>query len=532
MYYSYKIRLLEPVKMGSQMKSDNTEYALNYIAGTALRGAFVNAYLRAEKLNLDEDKALKKLLLKDMYFLNAYPVAGDERTIPAPLCFMAGKKELNDYEGQDLAVKSVFDDTDKTGDKVVKKEPFVQLEDTTVHGVKVKKEFRLHISVNGRDEKAERALFRYESIAPGQEFIGLIRLEEAIGTDKALANAKVKAFLSMLENLTVYVGGSKGSGYGRCQVTGLGTVDEEVVMQDQAAKEQEFYVYFLSDAILMNQDGTMASAIPEDYLQQKLGLKTVKKQSGAADSVRITGYNSTWGKSLPQFEGIKAGSIFRYSWSGEWSEEKVKALRDQGVGLRRQEGFGRILILRRMDYRVWNRYEEKKDGDSWNGAWASEEVKTQAQQLLKALYREKVLRGIDHLVVQEAAKVSNFRLTRAQLGKILELTQHANYESADKAQMRFEEYFRHMEEKRNNLAAFRAFTGTRIGDRNMSEYILDLIWTVDQVPAFTQKDGFGKLELDGLVYEPDRAAVKEYNLMFLEKFVRYLLRDISKKGGK
>ena len=50
---------------------------------------------------------------------------------------------------------------------------------------------------------------------------------------------------------------------------------------------------------------------------------------------------------MPQMTGIKAGTLQKYSFDGDTSrlKEKVRLLQEKGIGLRRQEGYGRILIL-------------------------------------------------------------------------------------------------------------------------------------------------------------------------------------------
>lgn len=94
-YLTYRIHTLEPVKMGSQNKSENTEYALDYIAGSSVRGALLGGFCRKNGINLSKDPETKRHLLKDVYFLNAYPAAGNRRAIPAPLAFLGQKQTLS-----------------------------------------------------------------------------------------------------------------------------------------------------------------------------------------------------------------------------------------------------------------------------------------------------------------------------------------------------------------------------------------------------------------------------------------------------
>ena len=74
-YINFTITTLEPLKMGSHNISEGTALALDYIAGSAIRGAVMEAYLRRYRADLERNKTLKLNLLKNLRFLNAYPVA-------------------------------------------------------------------------------------------------------------------------------------------------------------------------------------------------------------------------------------------------------------------------------------------------------------------------------------------------------------------------------------------------------------------------------------------------------------------------
>ena len=67
-YLTYRIHTLEPVKMGSQNKSENTEYALDYIAGSSVRGALLGGFCRKNGINLSKDPETKRHLLKVLPF--------------------------------------------------------------------------------------------------------------------------------------------------------------------------------------------------------------------------------------------------------------------------------------------------------------------------------------------------------------------------------------------------------------------------------------------------------------------------------
>lgn len=527
MYYlMYQIHTLEPVKMGSQNRSENTEYALDYIAGSSVRGALLGGYCRKNKINLSREPEIKRHLLKDVFYLNAYPAAGAQRAIPAPLSFMGQKQELSQYNGESIEVKSIFGDPDelKPGDRAVKKESFALLSSDRVQGVKVKKSFKLHISVNGRNQKKERTMFRYEALSEGQNFIGYIASE-----DKELLN-QYQCLLE--ENPIYYVGGSKGSGYGKCRITSLGYTEEspcEISRSDWNGKN-EFYVYMLSDAVIYDREGFPVNYIPTEILAKYLELDKVEYDKGASDVTRITGYNSTWKAAKPQYMGIKGGSVFHYTFDGslEGKENLIHALEDRGTGIMRQEGFGRFMILPAMPQKHWEGY--RMDEKRRKVTELSEENQKQARMMMAHLYYQQVRRGIDRKVVNTAEGTTHSQWKRTQVSHILNIVEYGFRGTPEDFQKGMTQYFKEMEDKKNNPAAFRFFNNEKVGSKSLMDYLLDCANTAGDVDAFIAQEEFKiNLAAQRIGFRPSREDVYRYNLEYLDKFVRYLLPS---EGGK
>lgn len=538
-YLYYRINTLEAVKMGSQMVSNSIYYSLNYLAGSSLRGALIHAYLQQYGVNLDEDARLKVSLLKGVYFLNAYPAAGEQMSLPAPWNFFGAKKELSLYQGGPLNVKNAFEGIE-AGDKAVKKEPFVvyaeAAKDTeaTVYGIKVKKRFQLHINLNANNGNERRSMYRYEAIEAGQSFIGAVAFTDGAGD-------LITQFEGLLQsNMIIYVGGSKGSGYGKCEIEYLKDYDPEKPAALKHFTDNEFYVYFVSDALINNEQGEMVSYIDEKYLSEKLGLEETVYEGGVSDSVKITGYNATWKSSLPQYEGVKAGSIHRYSCRGTFDpdnnealQDRIKALEDRGIGLRKEDGYGRILIIGRLQQKKWQRQESKPA--IMSDACLSEESGTILRDIvLKGLYEEKVQRSIDKKVVEEYSAITKNKLRNSQLGKLRDKIDYyqgnRGKKAIEDAKTDIEQYFGHMSDKKNNLAAYRQFEDTVIRGCSFDQYIKEFIQNSSNVNLFTRQKGFEPISAGGIIYIPDESTVFRLNMVFMEKFIRYILRNAKKEA--
>lgn len=524
----YQIHTLEPVKMGSQNRSENTEYALDYIAGSSVRGALLGGYCRKIKINLSREPEIKRHLLKDVFYLNAYPAAGAQRAIPAPLSFMGQKQELSQYNGDEIDVKSVFGNPDdlKPGDRAVKKESFALLSSDKVQGVKVQKSFKLHISVNGRSsdkrDKGEdkRAMFRYEALSEDQDFIGYIASE-----DKELLDQ----YQHLLEeNPVYYVGGSKGSGYGKCRITSLGYVEKSprTISGNDWKGKKEFYVYMLSDAVIYDRDGFPVNYIPTEILAKYLELDKVEYDKGASDVTRITGYNSTWKAAKPQYMGIKSGSVFRYTFTGSLENKGhlIRALEDRGIGIMRQEGFGRFMILPAMSQKHWKGY--RKEEQRRAVIELSEENQKQARMMMAHLYYQQVRRGIDRKVVNTAKVSPHNQWKKTQVTNILDIVEYGFRETPETFRKNMTQYFKEMEDKKSNPAAFRFFNNVKVRNKSLMEFLLDCANTAGDVDAFIAQEEFKiNTAAQRIGFRPSREDVYRYNLEYLDKFLRYLGLD-------
>lgn len=532
-YLFYKIDTVEPVKMSGQNKAEETQGSLDYITGSSVRGAMIGQYERIFKISLSENADVKRKLLKDVFFLNAYPMSADPltgkaiRTLPAPFCFYTDKKNLDAYEGTAIPIRCGFDKTavaKPEDERICCAEPFVYFGSDTVYGVKVEKEFKLHVSVNpSKNHGLERAMFRYETILPGQSFCGAV-----IVKDETMAE-KIRKLVS---NGIFYLGGSKGSGYGRVRMTLLNDVKEETVLESEWGQGQnEIYIYYVSDALLLDEYGNLTGHLPEKLIETTLGINHVKYEGGIGRTVNITGYNSSWRSAMPQMTGIKAGTLQKYSFDGDTSrlKEKVWLLQEKGIGLRRQEGYGRILILSGgFIQRYWKRDDREEKQNQGGAENLSHTGQAQAQLLLKNLYRQHVMREIDRRVVETARTISRRSVSNAQLGRMLDLFAQAEYSSAGSVKRKVSDYFYKMK-KRQNGRPLRQFQDTEINGVSFEQYMLDFMENCDRQDIFTEDREYREFQIcrlsEYVYYEPDSREVFRYNMIFIEKLLRYLLRD-------
>ena len=80
-YIEYDIETLQNVKLAKTDVKEDSEESIEYITGSAIRGAFIYRYIK--KYGADISQGIhKKIFSGDITFLNAYPKYDNKRSIP------------------------------------------------------------------------------------------------------------------------------------------------------------------------------------------------------------------------------------------------------------------------------------------------------------------------------------------------------------------------------------------------------------------------------------------------------------------
>ncbi len=361
-YVRYTITLKEPLKMGTHGSQTNTN-ALSYIAGSTLRGAFIKRYAECYYQNiqqLDEDTKSRSVLFKDTRFFDAYISLDKADTIPVPAVFHMNKhvlrqrdKELKEQKiiPKTYTVRTVFEQADLKYDDSMQRMDFgsfCQLQENGYNVAKVAKVANLHIrSEEKKDEEKKNGMFRYEAIAADQDFIGYIMCK-----DETIANN----FVNAINNQIFYLGGSKGSGYGRVLIHDAETISYENIKHklnvSTDLNENKLAIYALSHLDLFDENGNVTGEIPMPWLEKKLGISNLKLDYSSTGIIKTGGFNHTWRANLPSNSAISAGSWFFYTYEGNINQEALFTLEENGIGMRKQEGFGRILFNPKISFTI------------------------------------------------------------------------------------------------------------------------------------------------------------------------------------
>ncbi len=334
-YLKYIIRNIEPLRIADDSSSQYGQTAsLNYIPGSAMRGVIINA------LALDADFASVKqaLFSSKIRFLNAYPVIGDRELMPAPKGFYEDKTESRKKEIQNIVIDGSF----KEGCKRSSMGDYCYFSDGCIfcHQPETGADMKIKMNLEA-DEK--RNVFRNEYLVPGQRFAGYIALETADGEADVMKLAKRirKVFDGFL-----MIGNGRLSGMGKCLTESCAFCGGLPFAEYMAkgALDGECYMMLLSDTVMRDKNGELCGIDRAD-LESQMGVTNLEYALCATSAVTIKGFNRKWGGKIPSAVMYQKGSVFHLAYEGSLKEENALRLMDRGIGIRRNEGFGRVIFL-------------------------------------------------------------------------------------------------------------------------------------------------------------------------------------------
>ncbi len=340
-YLKIVFQNLEPVRIADDSTSQSGQtVTLRYIPGTALRGIVINALAVEE----DFEEIKRRLFSPRVRFLNAYPSDGELELVPAPKGFYEDKKE---QQGRKKIDNVVVDGVFEEGKKRAALGRFCHMEGDTLSCYTVETGSDLKITVNDTKQN----VFRHEYICAGYIFTGFIALE-----DGALKERIRRVFEE-----DFVVGNARSAGLGKCRVLCCEDADRMPCEEYLPAESQdnECYMLLLSHTVMRGPDGELCG-LDFHALEEKMGVKDLETAFCSTATVDVRGYNRKWGTKIPSAVMYEQGSVFHLKYQGTLTREKMLALCDQGIGIRRNEGFGRVLFLSGYEN---VKYKQKADFD-------------------------------------------------------------------------------------------------------------------------------------------------------------------------
>lgn len=519
-YITYKLRAMENLKLAKTNMQIDSHDSMDYISGSSVRGAFIYKYIRANNVaDINKGDHREKLLAGGIKFLNAYPLYEDSRSIPLPKAYFAPKEKIKAFEEK----MDIFLGLDKAlppGYEKIRLCEFVHIDDEYTK-VKVEKVSNLHI--NKRKEK--NILFRYEAIKKGQVFGGIIKAEEDTYVDE---------IVNLLENEIIYIGGSKGSGYGKCIIEDVQVLDENPEEKIFKINDDEEFVYIiaLSDIIYKDELGIYRTKLDEDILKRALNIEEVEFIDSSIETKNITSFNNKWNARTPNIVSIKAGSIFKYRVGKGLSVSKLKLLMDKGIGERKGEGYGRIAIATELKDMVFNNsllsVEDRKLDYP-----LSDEEKILINEIGEKIFKLRVESKISEMVLDLDKRLKNSRgLKDSQWGTLKELFESLLFLDIETGKNKYFEYIEHIVKKRSiSLKQMKQVEYIVIDENNNTVQKQKLIdFLNDYMSKIADRDSFEEnyrdcvLDIENIENKVDDDFIYRTNLKVIGELCRYQIR--------
>lgn len=323
----YQLRTELPVIVTDLYASHGNAYETrNYIPGTAVRGAVVSALAEKEAHWFAENK---ETLLYRIRFLDAMPNPEGRAVLPSIKGFYENKDET---EFETVMCTGNF----TPGFKRAKLGQFCTLDGHTLRYWSAKTGGTIRIL---RDEGGSTP-FRTRYLEAGQVLDGYICLR-----DPQLAPMIAKAIPQ-----TLWLGADRYEGFGKCTLTAVEAVEKPAWFSygygTNAQIPNELYLVALSPFTMMNAWGEPCG-LDEEQLSELLGTGAIEVLHASTSVGEYSNFNRTWGCREPMLRMYEAGSIFKIRCAIPPTAEALQRVETEGLGVRRGQGFGQVLFLRK-----------------------------------------------------------------------------------------------------------------------------------------------------------------------------------------
>ena len=400
-YLKYTIENVEPIRVSDDSSSQSGQtVTLRYIPGSSIRGYVIGQVSRKGQL----DGIKKSLLSNKVRFMNAYLSVNGNNLIPSPKGFYEDKSESEVKDIENVTIKGTF----KDGNKRASLGRYCRFEKDTIRYYQMNTESDLKIKIN-LEENEKQNVFRNEFIAKGQHFTGFIAVDDA----------DLEPYINESIDESLLLGSVRSAGYGKCRIINAEWTDEIPYSDVSAQTEQpdEAYLYLLSNTVMRNEYGELCG-IDEKQLEEMLGVSQLNMELCSTSIANVKGYNRTWRTKIPSAIMYEQGSVFHLKYNGIITKDKIDEITNKGIGIRRNEGFGRILFF---DKSMYESIRQKKEGEAQvksneNDTTFTDTDQKVLKQIAKNYYRNQIKSAITRYIVNHSLKLNN--ISNSQLGTI------------------------------------------------------------------------------------------------------------------
>lgn len=431
-YLRYEIRNIEPLRIADDSRcQSNQARTLRYIPGTTIRGYVINELAGTEAF----EKVRRILFSQDVRFMNAYIKADGRELLPSPKGFYEDKTMA---EGKKKVENVVINGDFSEGYKRAAIGQYCYFEDDCIHYYSVETDSDMKIKIN-LAEGEKKNVFRNEYMTCDHIFTGYI----------AVNQPEVKDLIkSVFDKKIITLGNARSAGFGKCSVLSCEEISGLPYEDYMPQKDLEgaCYMMLLSNTTMRGENGEICG-IEWRSLSDRLGVAIEEERVICSTSiVDVRGYNRIWKSKIPSAVMYEQGSIFHIPFKGKLTLDSMRKLCDSGLGIRVNEGFGRILFLQDYEKVSYKLSEKETKQDREPDELTKEDQKT-LKMIAKTYYHNLLKREMTHYVVENSR--SKGTSSNSKLGTIASLATVYRYDP-ERGVSELKKYFSHAMEKEEN----------------------------------------------------------------------------------
>jgi CRISPR-associated protein Csx10 len=375
------VTLKEPAVFASGHEAGNLIRTQDYIPGNVILGAFARRFLHELKSRKSaSDLEFKQFFLSDaVRFENLYPAGGKPESLiatttipfstltckdyPRP-CSEKEEKFMKDkHPYTDFLLGKMVHECDKCDAPLKNREGFyytVGKRNKYDFRVQPEKVVRMHNVIEDRLQRPTEevgGVFSFEALEEEQSFRGFIGFY-----DETVRDDFKNTLVGSEEKIDIVLGRARSRGYGEAELRMLdpGTYDiPGSLLKDefdsrwedfQAKMKNHFSITLHSDAIVTDKFLCYHTTLTKSIMAAELGINadTLKLKNAFSRFITLDGFSGVHGLPLESEIAIEKGSAFLFEIVGieeiDEIKESLQRVEEGGIGFRRNEGFGRLIV--------------------------------------------------------------------------------------------------------------------------------------------------------------------------------------------
>lgn len=492
-YLRYVIENVSPLRISDNSTSQSGQtISLKHIPGTTVRGYIIN---KLSTSDMFEDVQKQILFSDKVRFLNAYLTDSEHELLPSPKGFYENK------DPKDNSLENVLIDGDISGEnKRAGLGRYCYYNGNCIYYYNIETESDMRIKIGS---KKEQDIFRNECIKSGYRFTGYIAFDD-------------ETILEDIKNVLqgdIYLGSGRSQGLGKCKVLKTDIINN-VPFTEYAVKEnvkEECYLMLISHGAMRDANGVFCG-IDLQALEQKLEVENLKIEFASTSIVNIDGYNRIYKSKTPSVPMYEQGSVFKLKFDGEIQVGKMIDLMNRGIGVRRNEGFGRILFFNNyQELNIKRKCEINEYSNNTEGIEKYSDDEKTIRSVAANYYRMLINRKIREKILEGT---NSNGLAGSQVGNIQSLLEQNKY-NPERCIKIIEDYFKHAletEERKNKLKEKKSVNNFGKHIQNILEMPLNNILGIESISEIMG------ISTDKLLDEKDEKILKINYLLDLIKY--------------